>query len=122
MDEQMRELPAVVMQQIRWNEAGLVAAIAQDAETLEILMMAWMNAEALEMTLRTKRVTYYSRSRQQLWIKGETSGHVQTLQEMRIDCDGDALLLLIQQEGAACHTGNRSCFYRNLNEEGAIER
>lgn len=103
---------------LKWNADGLVTAIAQDASTGEVLMLAWMNREALEMTLESGRVTYWSRSRSELWTKGETSGHVQKLVELRVDCDGDALLLRIEQTGAACHTGNRSCFYRILDGKG----
>jgi len=101
---------------LRFNEQGLVSAIAQDATTGEVLMLAWMNAEAVARTLETGRVTYWSRSRQEFWIKGATSGHVQDLVEMRIDCDRDCLLLLINQTGAACHTGRRSCFFTALRD------
>ena len=96
------------------NSDGLVAAIAQCAETGDVLMLAWMNAEALAITLETRRVTYYSRSRQELWEKGLTSGHTQHLVSASIDCDGDAILLTINQQGAACHTGERSCFFTPL--------
>ena len=96
---------------LKFNESGLIPAIAQDAATGEVLMMAWMNAEAVARTLETGRVTYWSRSRQAFWIKGETSGHVQEMVEMRVDCDRDCLLLQIRQTGPACHTGRRSCFY-----------
>ncbi len=98
-------------QTLAFNEAGLVPAVAQDAETGEVLMLAWMNAEAVRRTLATGRVTYWSRSRQSFWIKGETSGHVQELVELRVDCDGDAILVRVRQTGPACHTGERSCFY-----------
>ncbi len=103
---------------LKFNEAGLIPAIAQDATTGEVLMMAWMNAQAVTQTLETGRVTYWSRSRQSFWIKGETSGHVQELVELRIDCDRDCLLVKVNQTGAACHTGRRSCFY-TLVEDGA---
>lgn len=103
-----------------FNADGLIAAIAQDAASGEVLMLAWMNAEALRMTLETGRVTYWSRSRQALWTKGDTSGHTQRLIEARIDCDQDAILLRIEQEGAACHTGARSCFYRAVDADGAL--
>ncbi len=96
---------------LTYNEAGLVPAVAQDAETDEVLMLAWMNAEAVRRTLETGNVTYWSRSRQSFWVKGETSGHVQELVEMRVDCDGDALLVRVRQTGPACHTGERSCFF-----------
>jgi len=98
---------------------GLVAAIAQDAETREVLMIAWMNQEAWQRTLETGEAHYYSRSRSSLWHKGGTSGHVQKVQGIRIDCDGDALLLLVEQiGGAACHEGFRSCFSRELTDAG----
>ena len=103
---------------LKFNEAGLIPAIAQDATTGEVLMMAWMNAQAVTQTLETGRVTYWSRSRQSFWIKGDTSGHVQELVELRIDCDRDCLLVKVHQTGAACHTGRRSCFY-TLVEDGA---
>ena len=99
---------------VRFNADGLVPIIAQQFDTKEVLMMAWANKEALKETVETKRMCYFSRSRQQLWRKGETSGHTQKLIELRIDCDGDTLLALIDQTGAACHTNNRSCFYRGL--------
>ena len=96
---------------LRYDDRGLIPAIAQDAESLEVLMMAWMNAEAVAKTLETGRVTYWSRSRQAFWIKGETSGNTQELVEMRFDCDQDCLLVLVNQTGAACHTHRRTCFY-----------
>lgn len=101
---------------LTFNEAGLIPAIAQDHETNEILMMAWMNKDAVERTLETGRVTYWSRSRSAFWIKGETSGHTQELVDLRIDCDRDALLVLVRQVGAACHTNRRSCFYTAVRE------
>lgn len=103
----------------KFDANGLIAAIAQDAETGEVLMLAWMNAEALAATIETGRATYWSRSRQQLWVKGETSGHTQKVVEIRIDCDQDAVLLRVQQAGGACHTGRPSCFYRTINSDGA---
>ncbi len=99
---------------LRYDANGLIPAIAQEHETGEVLMMAWMNAETVARTLETGRVTYWSRSRKAFWIKGETSGHVQDLIEMRVDCDRDCLLLLIRQTGPACHTNRRSCFYTAL--------
>ena len=96
---------------LAFNDAGLVAAIAQQHDSGEVLMMAWMNREAIEETLATGRVCYFSRSRGKLWRKGESSGQVQTLKELRIDCDGDALLVKVDQTGSACHTGRRDCFY-----------
>lgn len=97
---------------LSYNSDGLIPAIAQDAASGEVLMLAWMNAEAVAQTLASGRVTYWSRSRQAFWIKGETSGHIQELVELRYDCDADALLCLVNQTGPACHTGRRSCFYR----------
>ena len=97
---------------IKPDAAGLIPAIAQQHDTGEVLMMAWMNAESLAETLATGRVCYYSRSRKALWRKGETSGQVQTLVDLRLDCDGDTILLLVDQQGVACHTGRRNCFYR----------
>jgi phosphoribosyl-AMP cyclohydrolase len=97
---------------IKFNGDGLIAAIAQQHDTGEVLMLAWMNAEAVIETLATGQVCYYSRSRRQLWRKGETSGQRQRLVEMRLDCDGDSLLLLVDQHGVACHTGRRNCFFR----------
>jgi phosphoribosyl-AMP cyclohydrolase len=108
---------AELLDQLRWNGDGLVAAIAQDHGSKAVLMLAWMNREALEETLRTGRVCYYSRSRQALWRKGEQSGNQQTLREARIDCDGDAVLLLVEQSGPACHTGREHCFYLRLGPE-----
>ena len=93
-----------------------MAAIAQDASTGEVLMMAWMNSEALQLTIQTRRVTYWSRSRNSLWVKGESSGHTQELISISYDCDGDALLMQINQVGAACHTGERSCFHRKITK------
>ncbi len=101
---------------LTYNEAGLVPVIAQEAATGEVLMLAWMNAEAIARTLDTGRVTYWSRSRQSFWVKGETSGHVQKLVDLRVDCDGDALLVLVEQQGPACHTNRRSCFYTALRD------
>ena len=103
---------------LTYNNAGLIPAIAQDAASGEVLMMAWMNADAVAQTLKTGRVTYWSRSRSAFWVKGETSGHVQELIEFRVDCDRDCLLLNIQQTGPACHTNRRSCFY-TVVEDGA---
>lgn len=106
---------------LRYNEAGLIPAIAQDATSGEVLMMAWMNAEAVARTLETRRVTYWSRSRQAFWIKGETSGHVQELVEFRVDCDRDCLLVTVHQTGAACHTNRRSCFYTGVEDGAEVE-
>lgn len=106
---------------IKFNTHGLVPAIAQDAETGEVLMLAYMNKEAFDLTVKTGKGTYFSRSRQSLWIKGETSGHYQYVQEIRYDCDADTILLLIKQEGAACHTNNYSCFYRRISDFNKAE-
>ncbi|MEL6608383.1 MAG: phosphoribosyl-AMP cyclohydrolase [Pseudomonadota bacterium] len=100
---------------LKYDANGLIPAIAQD-ETGDVLMMAWMNAEAVEKTLATGRVTYWSRSRQAFWIKGETSGHTQELIEFRIDCDRDTILMVVRQEGAACHTMRRNCFFTAIRD------
>jgi phosphoribosyl-AMP cyclohydrolase len=102
---------AMVLDAISFDRAGLVAAVAQQHDTGEVLMLAWMNRDAVVETLATGRVCYWSRSRGALWRKGETSGQTQRLVEMRVDCDGDSLLLLVDQHGVACHTGRRSCFF-----------
>jgi phosphoribosyl-AMP cyclohydrolase len=99
---------------LRHDPAGLVAAVVQQHDTGEVLMLAWMDDEALRRTLTTGRATYWSRSRGEYWVKGETSGNRQWVRDVRVDCDGDALLVLVHQEGAACHTGERSCFFRSL--------
>lgn len=104
---------------VKWNEQGLVCAIAQDAQSLRVLMVAWMNAEALQKTAATGFAHYYSRSRQKQWMKGEESGHTQKVHQLRLDCDGDAVVMLIEQAGGiACHTGRESCFYRVWNGSG----
>lgn len=100
------------LDEIRFGPDGLVPAIAQQHDTGEVLMVAWMNREAVRLTLAEQRACYWSRSRQALWRKGETSGQVQYLRELRLDCDGDTLLLLVDQTGVACHTGRRNCFFR----------
>ncbi len=105
---------------IRFDADGLVPAIAQQHDSGEVLMLAWMNRDAVAETLETGRVCYWSRSRRQLWRKGESSGQSQKLVEMRLDCDGDALLLRVDQTGVACHTGRRACFYRQLRASGEI--
>jgi len=108
--------PSELAEQITWNDQGLVPAIAQDWRSGEVLMLAWMNREALALTIREQRAIYWSRSRQALWRKGEESGHVQQLRELRIDCDADTVLMKVEQVGGiACHTGRRSCFYRVLD-------
>ncbi|MEL0147006.1 MAG: phosphoribosyl-AMP cyclohydrolase [Actinomycetota bacterium] len=99
-----------VLARVRFDSARLVPAIAQDSTSRQVLMLAWMNEEALRATMTTRRATYFSRSRQGLWVKGETSGNSQQVMQLRLDCDGDALLLLVEQQGPACHTGEQSCF------------
>ena len=107
------ENTATLLQAVRWNDQGLVPAGAQDAANGDVLMLAWMNAEALQRTAETGRAVYWSRSRQALWSKGESSGNVQLLRELRLDCDGDTVLLRVEQlGGVACHTGRRHCFYQ----------
>lgn len=107
------ENTTTLLQAVRWNDQGLVPAIAQDAANGDVLMLAWMNAEALQRTAETGRAVYWSRSRQALWSKGESSGNVQLLRELRLDCDGDTVLLRVEQlGGVACHTGRRHCFYQ----------
>ena len=107
---------AAVLEAIPWNAEGLIAAIAQQHDSGEVLMLAWMNRTALEETLASGQVCYWSRSRQQLWRKGQTSGHRQRLIEARLDCDGDAVLLLVEQQGPACHTGRPNCFYNAIRD------
>ena len=101
---------------LRYNDAGLIPAIAQDATSGEVLMMAWMNAESIARTLETRQVTYWSRSRAEFWVKGLTSGHTQELVSFRLDCDRDCLLVTVNQVGAACHTGSRTCFYTEVQD------
>ncbi|MCE3255198.1 MAG: phosphoribosyl-AMP cyclohydrolase [Rickettsiaceae bacterium] len=103
---------------IKFDEKGLIPAIAQDFETGQVLMMAWMNEEAIRQTIKTNFAHYFSRSRNKLWKKGEVSGHTQIVKEILIDCDGDCLILKVAQNGVACHTGTRSCFFRSLTEDG----
>ncbi|WP_439510027.1 phosphoribosyl-AMP cyclohydrolase [Marinimicrobium koreense] len=105
------------LDQVKWNDDGLVPAIAQDADSGRILMMAWMNRESLALSARENRAVYWSRSRGKLWRKGESSGHVQELKSIELDCDADAIVLKVKQLGGiACHTGRESCFYRTLKE------
>lgn len=106
---------------LKFDDKGLIPAIAQDAETHEVLMMAWMNAESVAKTLETGKVTYWSRSRQSFWVKGESSGHVQELVDFRYDCDQDCILVLVKQKGPACHTNRRSCFYTAVREGETVE-
>jgi phosphoribosyl-AMP cyclohydrolase len=113
--------PDAVLAAITFDANGLVPAIAQQHDTGEVLMLAWMNAEAVRETLATGRVCYFSRSRGRLWRKGESSGQTQHLRELRLDCDGDTLLLVVHQEGVACHTGRRNCFFRAVRNDGLQE-
>lgn len=105
---------------IKFNEQGLVPAIAQDIATGEVLMLAWMDREALEKTLETGKAHYWSRSRARLWLKGETSGNFQEVRSLRYDCDGDTVLMLVEPKGPACHTGERTCFFRRLDRKGPV--
>ncbi|MEO0999795.1 MAG: phosphoribosyl-AMP cyclohydrolase [Pseudomonadota bacterium] len=106
---------------LRYDDRGLLPAVAQDAGTGEVLMLAWMNAEAVAETLATGRVTYWSRSRAALWRKGETSGHIQRLVDMRLDCDRDTILVLVDQTGPACHTNRRTCFFTAVRGGAEVE-
>jgi phosphoribosyl-AMP cyclohydrolase len=112
---------SALLDALKFDAGGLIPAIAQQHDSGEVLMLAWMSREAIEETLATGRVCYWSRSRRALWRKGETSGHVQRLVEMRLDCDGDSLLLKVDQTGPACHTGQRSCFFRRAEAGKAVE-
>jgi len=106
-----------VIDQLVFNDQGLIPVITQDATSKTVLMFAWMNRESLQQTILTKRMTYWSRSRESLWIKGESSGHTQSLSSMSFDCDGDVILCQVEQVGAACHTGRPNCFYLNVDLE-----
>ncbi len=121
--DQKAPTPALeaVLAAIHFDDAGLVPAIAQEASTGEVLMLAWMNREAVAKTLETGEANYWSRSRSKLWRKGETSGQVQTLRDFRIDCDGDTVLLTVAQTGVACHTGRHSCFFRAPRDAALTE-
>src|ERR1700710_2631236 len=114
MTSRASDLAADIATRLKRDPAGLVPAIVQQHGTGEVLMLGWMDDEALARTLTTGRATYWSRSRQEYWVKGETSGHRQWVREVRLDCDGDTLLVVVDQEGPACHTGERSCFHRPL--------
>lgn len=104
----------VALDEVRFDDRGLVPAVVQDVENGEVLMMAWMNRASLERTMKERRTVFWSRSRQELWRKGDTSGNLQHVEEVRVDCDGDVLLVRVHQVGAACHTGERTCFFRRL--------
>jgi len=112
---------ADILKEVRFDAAGLVLAVAQQHDTGEVLMMAWMNAEAVAETLATGRICYFSRTRGKLWRKGEISGQHQFLKEFRLDCDGDTILLLVDQTGVACHTGRRNCFFRAARDGAWVE-
>ncbi|MGH7067628.1 MAG: phosphoribosyl-AMP cyclohydrolase [Acetobacteraceae bacterium] len=114
-------MPPELATALRFDRSGLIPAIAQDAASGEVLMLAWMNDDAIAATLATGFATYWSRSREQLWRKGETSGHTQRLIELRLDCDGDAVLLIVEQTGPACHTGRRVCFFRAVRNGALAE-
>ncbi len=108
-----------VLDEVKFDQHGLIPAIAQDAETNDILMVAWMNRESLELTLKTRKATYWSRSRKKLWLKGEESGNIQEVKNIYIDCDADVILMkVLQRGGAACHTGHRTCFFREVLDGG----
>jgi len=117
----MHEAPAFDPTSLTYNADGLIPAVAQQHDTGEVLMLAWMNAASIAETLKGGRVVYWSRSRAEFWRKGDTSGHVQRLVEMRVDCDRDALLLLVDQIGPACHTNRRSCFYTGVRDGSEVE-
>ena len=121
MRKDAKQLPDDLGKSLKFDADGLIPVIAQQHDSGEVLMLAWMNQDALSETLASGEVTYWSRSRRQLWRKGETSGQTQRLIDLRLDCDGDTLLLQVDQKGVACHTGRRSCFYRALREEKLVE-
>jgi len=109
-----------VIDELKFDSSGLIPAVVQDAESKEVLMVAYMNAQAFRRTLETGLATYFSRSREQLWVKGETSGHVQKVKSVYVDCDADCILLEVEQVGPACHTNYRSCFYRRLQGDALV--
>ncbi len=117
----MSELPAALEEAVAFDAQGLVCAVAQQHDSGEVLMVAWMNREALAETVASGQVCYWSRSRGKLWRKGESSGQTQRLVQLYVDCDGDTLLLRVEQTGVACHTGRRACFFRRLAEDGSLE-
>ncbi|MEN3002716.1 MAG: phosphoribosyl-AMP cyclohydrolase [Armatimonadota bacterium] len=110
------------IEQLRFDANGLIPAVIQDAESGQVLMVAYMNREAVQRTVQTGLCTYWSRSRQQFWVKGETSGHYQRVKQIRVDCDADCLLILVEQVGVACHTGHRSCFYRAVDGDELVDQ
>lgn len=111
-------IPVKLLEQLKWTADGLIPAIIQERGTGRVLMMAWMNRASLEKTLETRRTWFWSRSRKKFWMKGESSGHVQVVHRVSVDCDGDALLIEVEQNGAACHEGYRSCFFRSVDDSG----
>ncbi len=116
------QLSPAWLSEVKWDANGLVPAIAQEAATGKVLMLAWMNSESLALTVKTGHAVYWSRSRSRLWAKGETSGHKQRIEEIRVDCDGDAILLKVEQLGGiACHTGRHNCFFKRLDHEHWVE-
>lgn len=114
------EDPSMETLQVKFNDQGLVPAIVQDADTGQVLMLGWMNQEALSLTLTTQKATFFSRSRGKLWVKGETSGHTQEVIDARIDCDQDTVLLRCKSKGPCCHVGYKSCFYRKVNQQDQL--
>ena len=110
-----------ILKELKFDEKGLIPAVVQDVTTKEVLMVAYMNAETLKMTLETKKATFWSRSRQEVWVKGGTSGSFMNVEDIKIDCDGDCLVVLVRPDGPACHTGNRSCFFRKIDGDKLIE-
>jgi phosphoribosyl-AMP cyclohydrolase len=122
-DQPQKRQPAMsVYDNLKFNSDGLIPAIVQDHKNGRVLMMAWMNRVSLEATISTGRTHFWSRSRQKFWVKGETSGHIQTVKDIAFDCDGDTLLIQVEQVGAACHENYRSCFFRSVTEGGASSR
>ena len=111
-----------ILDELKFDQAGLIPAIVQDIESNEVLMVAFMNRQALQRTIESGRACFWSRSRQEYWVKGETSGHTQTVKSVAIDCDGDALLIKVEQRGGACHVGYRSCFFREVSSDGNSSR
>ncbi|MDD6763020.1 MAG: bifunctional phosphoribosyl-AMP cyclohydrolase/phosphoribosyl-ATP diphosphatase HisIE [Clostridiales bacterium] len=110
-----------ILNELKFDEKGLIPAVVQDVTTKEVLMVAYMNAEALELTLKTGKATFWSRSRQEIWVKGETSGNIMHVKGIKVDCDGDCLIVLARPDGPACHTGSRSCFFRRIDGDKLAE-
>jgi phosphoribosyl-AMP cyclohydrolase len=112
-----KDMETIAIDNLKFDANGLIPAVVQDADTNQVLMLAYMNAESFQLTLRTNETHFWSRSRQELWHKGETSGNIQKVIEVKVDCDADTLLIRVQPAGPACHTGEQTCFYRNIKEE-----